>query len=116
MQSKRLKRHQILEVAQFFEMLKHLAEPHRTMVMVAQCTGLRISEILGLQWGRLRFRSTHPSWFSAALSVDGSTRAKTEYSKDYVPLDLRLEELLLRWRSFSTYSKDADYLRPRDNR
>jgi integrase len=53
--SKRLKRPQILEVAQFFEMLKHLAEPYRTMVMVAQCTGLRISEILGLQWGDFNF-------------------------------------------------------------
>ena len=55
--SKRLKRPQILEVAQFFEMLKHLAEPYRTMVMVAQCTGLRISEILGLQWGDFDFEA-----------------------------------------------------------
>jgi integrase len=36
--------------------------------------------------------------------------AKTEYSKDYVPLDPRLEELLLRWRSFSTFSKDRDWV------
>jgi integrase len=45
--SKRLKRPQILEVGQFFEMLQHLAEPYRTMVIVAQCTGLRISELSG---------------------------------------------------------------------
>jgi integrase len=36
--------------------------------------------------------------------------AKTEYSNDCVPLEPRLEELLLRWRSFSTYSKDADWV------
>src|ERR1035441_7241414 len=36
-------------------LLKQLAEPYRTMVMVAQCTGLLISEILGLQWGDFNF-------------------------------------------------------------
>ena len=73
--SKRLKRPQILEVGQFFEMLKHLAEPYRTMVMVAQCTGLRISEILGLQWVTSILKITL-FWFSAAQSVDGSTRRR----------------------------------------
>jgi hypothetical protein len=29
----------VLEVGQFFDLLKHLADPYRTMVMVAQCTG-----------------------------------------------------------------------------
>jgi integrase len=104
--SKRLKRPQILEVAQFFEMLKHLAEPYRTMVMAAQCTGLRISEILGLQWGDFDFEAH--TFMVQRSSVGGRIdAAKTEYSKDYVPLDPRLEELLLRWRSFSTYSKDG---------
>ncbi len=107
--SKRLKRPQILEVAQFFEMLKHLAEPYRTMVMVAQCTGLRISEILGLQWGDFNFEDH--TFMVQRSSVSGRIdAAKTEYSKDYVPLDLRLEELLLRWRCFSTYSKDGDWV------
>ena len=92
--SKRLKRPQILEVAQFFEMLKHLAEPYRTMVMVAQCTGLRISEILGLQWGDFDFEAH--TFMVQRSSVGGRIdAAKTEYSKDYVPLDPRLEELLL---------------------
>jgi hypothetical protein len=35
---------------------------------------------------------------------------KTEYSKDYVPLDPRLEGLLLEWRTFSAYSSDADWV------
>ena len=52
--SKRLKRPRVLEVDEFFELLKHLGEPYRTMVLVAQCLGLRISEILGLQWGDFR--------------------------------------------------------------
>jgi hypothetical protein len=35
---------------------------------------------------------------------------KTEYSKDYVPLDPRLEELLLRWRSMTNFSADEDWV------
>ena len=42
-------------------------------------------------------------------SPDGRINAaNTEYSKDHVPLDPRLEKLLLWWRSFSTYSRDGD--------
>ena len=36
--------------------------------------------------------------------------AKTEYSKDYVPLDPRLKGLLLKWQTFSSYSSDADWV------
>jgi integrase len=32
-------------------LLEQLAEPYRTMVLVAACLGLRASEIVGLQWG-----------------------------------------------------------------
>jgi hypothetical protein len=35
---------------------------------------------------------------------------KTEYSKDYVPLDPRLEGLLLEWRTFSAFPSDADWV------
>jgi integrase len=79
--SKRLKRPKILEVAQFFEMLKHLAEPYRTMVMVAQCTGLRISEILSLQWGDFDFEA-HTFMVQRSVVSGRVDAVKTEYSKD----------------------------------
>jgi len=47
--NKRLKRPRVLDVDEFFELLKHLNKPYRTMVLIAQCLGLRISEILDLQ-------------------------------------------------------------------
>jgi integrase len=71
--------------------------------------GLRISEILGLQWGDFDFENH--TFLVQRSSVGGRIdEVKTEYSKDYVPLDLRLEELLLRWRSFSTFAKDEDWV------
>jgi integrase len=81
-------------VAEYFELLKHLDEPHRRMVLVAQCLGLRVSEILGLQWGDFSFenRSVLVQRSVVGGRVDD---VKTEYSKDDVPLDARLAEALL---------------------
>ena len=107
--SKRLKRPQILEVQQFFEILKHLSEPYRTMVMVAQCTGLRISEILGLQWGDFDFDAR--TFLVQRGVVSGRVdEVKTEYSKDYIPLDKRLQQLLLEWRQLSPFAQDGDWV------
>ena len=107
--SKRLKRPRVLDVAEYFELLKHLNEPHRTMVLVAQCLGLRVSEILGLQWGDFSFgnRSVLVQRSVVGGRVDD---VKTEYSKDDVPLDARLAEALLSWRTASFFPRDTDWV------
>jgi integrase len=51
--TKRRKRPMILTNDTFDAVLVGLPEPFRTMVVVAQCLGLRVSEITGLQWGDL---------------------------------------------------------------
>jgi integrase len=96
-------------VAEYFELLKHLDEPHRTMVLVAQCLGLRVSEILGLQWGDFSFenRSVLVQRSVVGGRVDD---VKTEYSKDDVPLDARLAEALLSWRAASFFPRDTDWV------
>jgi integrase len=48
--SKRRKKPVILTIEQFYLILALLPEPCRTMVMVAQCTGLRAEEVLALEW------------------------------------------------------------------
>jgi integrase len=107
--SKRLKRPRVLDVAEYFELLKHLDEPHRTMVLVAQCLGLRVSEILGLQWCDFSFenRSVLVQRSVVGGRVDD---VKTEYSKDDVPLDARLAEALLSWRAASFFPRDTDWV------
>jgi integrase len=107
--SKRLKQPRVLDVAEYFELLKHLDEPHRTMVLVAQCLGLRVSEILGLQWGDFSFenRSVLVQRSVVGGRVDD---VKTEYSKDDVPLDARLAEALLSWRAASFFPRDTDWV------
>jgi integrase len=107
--SKRLKRPRVLDVDEFFELLKYLGEPYRTMVLVGQCLGLRISEILGLQWGDFNFenRSVLVQRSVVGGRVDD---VKTEYSRDDVPLDARLAEVLLQWRHATVFPRDEDWL------
>jgi len=95
--------------AEFFELLKHLDDPCRTMILVAQCLGLRVSEILGLQWGDFNFEDRSVLVLRSVVGgrVDD---VKTEYSKDDVPLDARLAEALLHWRSASIFPRDTDWV------
>jgi integrase len=53
--SKRKKRPVVLTVEQYYLILALIPQPYRTMVMVAQCTGLRAEEVLA-RMGRHRFR------------------------------------------------------------
>ena len=55
--SKRMRKPRVLTVKQYHLLLPLIPEPYRTMVVLAQCIGLRISEILGLQWRDIDFNS-----------------------------------------------------------
>jgi integrase len=108
--SRRRKKPIILSVDQYFAVLELLPEPFRTMVVVAQCLGLRVSEILALQWpdinfGELTMRVTRGV-------VDGAVdEVKTEYSEDDLPLDPDLATVLLRWKERCPKSEE-DWMFP----
>ena len=107
--SKRLKRPRILTVEQFTSMLPHLPEPYRTMVVIAQCLGLRVSEIMGLQWGDFDFKER--TLLVERSVVHGQVdEVKTEYSRDHVPLDSRLAESVLAWRSLAPAAGPDDWV------
>ena len=107
--SKRQRRPRVLTVDEFCRLLKRFAEPYRTMVLIAQCLGLRVSEIMGLQWGDFDF--TKRTVLIQRSVVQGRVdEVKTEYSKDYVPLDVRLADAVLVWRSQTIFPGDGDWL------
>jgi integrase len=87
----------ILTAEQFQEICTRLDEPFQTMVIIAMCLGLRVSEILALQWTDFDFEN-------ATLMITRGTvhgrigRVKTEYSEDEMPLDPTFAEVLLAWR------------------
>ena len=104
--SRRRKKPIILTVEQYFAVLELLPEPYRTMVVVAQCLGLRVSEILAMQWrdinfGELTMRVTRGV-------VDGVVdEVKTEYSEDDLPLDPDLATVLLNWKERCPKSEEG---------
>src|SRR6266496_2999739 len=53
--ARRMRTPMVLTAEEFHATLERLPQPHRTMVLVAQCMGLRVSEIVGLQWPDLDF-------------------------------------------------------------
>jgi integrase len=107
--SKRTKLPRVLTAEEFKKLLQELAEPYRTMVLVAGCLGLRVSEILGLRWGDI-------DWENLAVSVQRSVvggkvyDTKTEASSKPLPIDPELGEALLLFRRQAVYVTPADYV------
>ncbi|HEV8412057.1 MAG TPA: site-specific integrase [Bryobacteraceae bacterium] len=93
----RLERPAVLTTEQFTSLLAEIREPFRTMVLVAGCLGLRVSEIVGLQWSD--FDEKNSSLLIQRGVVHGRVgEVKTESSRDLVPIDPLLAEALLRHR------------------
>ncbi len=95
--SKRRRKPIVLTVEQYCQILALIPEPYRTMVVVAQCTGLRAEEVLALEWGDIDFENLHMRVVRAV--VHGRVKwVKTEYSEDELPLDPDFAEILLTWK------------------
>jgi integrase len=90
-------------------LLPQLAEPYRTMVLVAACLGLRVSEIIGLQWDDF-------NWEDLTLLVKRSVvhgrvgDTKTEASQLPLPVDPRLARILQEHWKRSSYRGPQDWV------
>jgi len=95
--SKRLLTPRVLTPEQFCSLPPLLQEPYRTQVWIAGCLGLRASEIMPLKWSDLDFEDRTILVQRSMVHGRGSD-VKTEYSRDRVPLDPALLEILLAHR------------------
>jgi integrase len=90
----------------FQQICDRLDEPFRTMVVIAMCLGLRVSEILALKWSDFDFEE-------GTLMITRGTvharigRVKTEYSEDEMPLHLAFAEILLSWQAMCPASEEG---------
>ncbi len=98
--TKRLKTPRVLAPEQFRSLLPLIREPYRTMVLVAGCLGLRVSEIAALKWGDFDF-SERTLLVQRSIVHGRVGDVKTEYSRDSVPLDPALVEALMQHRERS---------------
>ena len=95
--SHRMRKRPILTPEQFQKLCAVVPEPHRTMITVAMCLGLRISEILALKWSDFDFEDG--KLIVTRGAVHGRIgRVTTEYSEDEMPLDPTFARLLLSWK------------------
>ena len=108
--SKRRKEPRIVTVAEFQKLLDHLEEPYRTMATVAICLGLRVSELMGLQWADIDWERLHIHvQRSIVLGVVGEV--KTKYSRKRIPLDPVLAEVLFKYKQrIAATAKPADWV------
>lgn len=104
--SKRRQRPTVLTVQEYETILGLLKEPFRTMVIVAQCLGLRVSEIAALQWDDFDFEKNQ--LLVQRSIVNGNVDdVKTEYSQDYVPLHPSLTEVISEWSKEAVPTKEG---------
>ena len=98
-----------LSAEEFQRLINELGEPCRTMAILAACLGLRIGEILGLQWGDVDL-------LNGILTVRRSVYqyhvgpAKTPGSEVALPLAPELVSVLSTWLSQATYRSDSDWV------
>jgi integrase len=101
----------VLTLAQCVDILSHLNDMHRVLVLADAATGLRISEILALRWSDI-------DWKNSLIRV---TRAyvygrfgppKSRASKKPVPLHPLLAALLQAWREQTLYAREEDFIFP----
>ena len=100
---------EVLTIEDLRALLAELGEPWKTAVFVATVTGLRVSELLGLKWLDLDFASQEIR-LSRGIVRQHLGEMKTEASHKPLPLDSRLADKLLQWRSVCPYNQDSDYI------
>jgi integrase len=81
-----------------------LGTRERTLVLLAASTGLRQSELFGLQWSDINFaEGTMNLTGSIVCGVVG--HCKTESSQKPVPIHPLIVEVLVKWKEYQQYRK-----------
>jgi integrase len=85
----------VLTIKQYQAFAAQLSDLHRTMVVAAMCSGMRVSEVLGLRWDQLDLAS---GLLSIQPRLANGAFFGTERSEGPLPMDPVLLESLLEWR------------------
>jgi integrase len=106
--TKRSKQPGTLTVGQFHEILERIPnEPYRTMVVAAQCWGLRVSELFALRWSDVRFLEGKVT-IGRAIVEGHVGPVKTAQSEAELPVHPYLAGILLAWMQLTEF-KDPEH-------
>src|SRR5260370_12971867 len=98
----------LLEVAELHRLFDELALRERAMIVCDALTGMRRSELMGLQWCDLDFIELR---INIARSVVDQAigNCKTEASRKPVVIDEHIAQALMEWRRESVYTAPHDW-------
>lgn len=88
-----------LSIKQYQALVGQLSDLHRTMVVTAMCSGMRVAELLALRWDQLDLENglIYPQPVPAHRGM-----AKSEEHEEAASMDPVLMEALAEWRSKSS--------------
>jgi integrase len=89
--------------------LANLVDPAKTAVLLGALTGLRVGELLGLQWADIDFERLEIT-VTRDVVKQRIERCKTEASRKPVPIDAALAEALWAWRLRCAYNQAEDWV------
>ncbi len=105
----RLRLTEPLEAAEFRALILELPQKMRLIGIVAATTGLRISEVLGLKWKDIDWKTLQMEVTRSV--VDGVIgKCKTETSRRPVPIDELTAGELLAWKQETAYAEPEDWV------
>ena len=109
--TQRAKQPAVLTNAEITALLGELGEPARTAVFVALATGLRVSELLALQWQDIDFLN-HTLTPVRGIVDNHIGELKTAASAAAVPASKEVTDALARWRERTLYKAPDDWVLP----
>lgn len=95
---------------QVFALLERLPFPVQVAVLLVACTGVRISECLGLAWKHVEWANNRIQIQQAFRRGEMQNRTKTKASKAPVPMCEALAAVLTEWRQQTPYNSDEDFI------
>jgi integrase len=107
--AKRRKDPDILAIEEIRTIMQHLSPLHRAMVFIAAATGLRFSEIRGLQWQDVNF-DLGTLHLKRGVVRNHVTGLKSRASRKPVPLHPALVEELRQVRFRTVYNQPTDWV------
>jgi integrase len=100
----------ILTPKQTFTILKLMGQPESTMTLLVAATGLRFSEVAGLQWQDVDYANecihVRRTWIGGRVSEE----LKTKKSRSAVPMAGELAQFLREWQKETPYGNPTDWV------
>ena len=99
----------ILDVRELHRLFEELALRERAMIVCDALTGIRRSELMGLQWHDLDFIGRKINIMRSVVD-QAIGKCKTEASRKPVVMDENIAQALIAWRQESTHTAPADWV------